>query len=111
MQASQHLTAEWILSRRAANEPLSAYEKGVLAFHLGASAAYAGAALARYGPFERDTRGIADATRKDERVIGALVLAPAAFDAWRYLRPRSRLARWASRASKIGFISVLAFGH
>ncbi len=106
---SQHVTSEIILSRRASGDALSNYENGVLTFHVATSVAYAGAAFARYGPFERDTRGLADATGTDERLIGALVLAPAVFDTWRYLRPKSRTAKWASRAAKLGFVGVLAF--
>lgn len=106
---SQHVTSEIILSRRAVDDSLSNYEKGVLTFHVATSVAYAGAAFARYGPFERDTRGLADATGSDERLIGALVLAPAAFDTWRYLRPHSRTAKWASRVAKVGFLGVIAF--
>lgn len=106
---SQHLTSEIILSRRAEGAALSNFEKGALAFHVATSVAYAGAAFSRYGPFERDTRGIADSTGADERLIGALVLAPAAFDTWRYLRPHSRIARWGSRLAKVGFLGVLAF--
>jgi len=106
---SQHIWAEVVLSRRQADEPLSNFRKGVLAFHLGTSAAYAGAALARHGPFERDTRGLGDATGTDERLIGALVLAPAAFDAWRCLRPRSEAAKWGARISKAAFLGFIAF--
>jgi hypothetical protein len=106
---SQHVTSEIILSRRASEDALSNYEKGVLTFHVATSVAYAGAAFARYGPFERDTRGLADATGSDERLIGALVLAPAALDTWRYLRPDSRTAKWASRIAKVGFLGVIAF--
>lgn len=106
---SQHVTSEIILSRRASGDALSNYEKGVLTFHVATSVAYAGAAFARYGPFERDTRGLADATGTDERLIGALVLAPAAFDTWRYLRPNSRTAKWGSRVAKLGFLGVIAF--
>ena len=105
---SQYIFSEAALTRRADGDALSAFEKGGLAFHVGTSVAYAGAALARYGPFERDTRGIAEATRSDERLIGLLVLAPAAFDTWRYLRPKSRAARWGSRAAKAAFIGVIA---
>ncbi len=106
---SQHVTSEIILSRRAPDDALSNYEKGALTFHVATSVAYAGAAFARHGPFERDTRGIADATGTDERLIGALVLAPAAFDTWRYLRPNSRAAKWGSRVAKVGFLGVIAF--
>lgn len=107
---SQQASSEWILSRRHAGEKVSAFEKGVLSFHVATSTAYAGAALARYGPFERDTRGIADATMTDERLVGVLVLAPAVFDAWRYFRPQSKAARWGSRLSKVAFLGLLAFG-
>lgn len=106
---SQHLGSEAILSTRPAGVALSPFEKGMLAFHAGTSLAYAGAAFSRYGPYERDTRGIAEATGSDERLIGALVLAPAAFDTWRALRPESRTARWGSRLSKAVFLGVIAF--
>ncbi len=106
---SQSVMSEVILSRRAPADSVSAFEKGALAFHVGASVAYAGAAFARYGPYERDTRGIADATGSDERLIGALVLAPAAFDTWRYFRPASGTARWGSRLAKAGLLGVLLF--
>lgn len=106
---SQHLTSEIILSTRAEGAALSNFEKGALAFHVATSVAYAGAAFSRYGPFERDTRGVADSTGADERLIGALVLAPAAFDVWRYLRPNSKAAKWGSRLAKVGFLGVIAF--
>ena len=106
---SQHVISEIVLTRRAPGEPISSFEKGLLSFHVATSVAYAGAAFARYGPHERDTRGIADAKRTDERVVGVLVLAPAVFDMWRYLRPNSRAAKWGSRLSKIAFLGVLVF--
>ena len=106
---SQHVTSETVLTRRAPGDPVSSFEKGLLAFHVATSVAYAGAAFARYGPYERDTRGIADATGTDERVIGALVLAPAVFDSWRYRRPNSKVAKWGSRLSKVVYFGVIAF--
>jgi hypothetical protein len=105
---SQHATSEVIFGRRAPGDGLSDFEKGALTFHVATSVAYAGAAFARYGPFERDTRGLADATGSDERLIGALVLAPAAFDTWRYFRPDSRAAKWGSRVAKAAFLGVIA---
>jgi hypothetical protein len=108
---SQHGVAEVILSRGAPGRPQPAFAKGALAFHLATSIAYAGAAFSKYGPFERDTRGLATATRTDERLIGALVLAPAAFDTWRALRPNSGTAKWASRLAKIGYVGFIAFRH
>ena len=106
---SQQVTSEMVLSRRASGDSVSPFEKGLLAFHVATSTAYAGAAFARYGPHERDTRGIAEATGTDERVIGALVLAPAAFDTWRYFRPDSKAARWSARLSKVVYLGVILF--
>lgn len=106
---SQQITSEIVLTRRAPGDSVSPFEKGLLAFHVATSVGYAGAAFARYGPHERDTRGLADATHTDERVIGALVLAPAVFDAWRYKRPDSRAAKWGSRLSKVAFLGVILF--
>jgi len=101
----QHAGSEWILSRRpdirGERAPVA---KGVLAFNVLASAAYAGAAFARTGPAERDTRGMAVGSRTDERVIGALVLTPAVLDAWRYYRPNNRCLKWASRSVKVGMV-------
>ena len=99
----QHAGSEWILTRdpniRRQSAPM---RKGMLAFNTLTSMAYAGAAFARTGPVERDTRGIADSARIDERVVGAIVLAPAVLDAWRYFDPDARWAVWASRAAKCG---------
>jgi len=76
--------------------------KGLLAFNVVTSVIYSGAAFARRGPAERDTRGIALAADVDEPWIGVTVLAPAVLDAARYYRPNSRALRWASRAAKVG---------
>lgn len=99
----QHAGSEWLLTRR----PRLRYEdaplaKGLLAFNVIASGAYAGAAFFRTGPSERDTKGMADTADIDERAIGVIILAPAVFDTWRYFRPDSRAAVWMSRAAKIG---------
>jgi hypothetical protein len=104
----QHAGNEWLLGRRPnlrrERAPLA---KGVFAFNVLASTAYAGAAFGRTGPVERDTRGMADSARVDERWIGALVLAPALLDAWRYFRPESRWAAWASRGVKVGMVVMV----
>lgn len=104
----QHAGSEWLLSRR----PRLRYEraplaKGVLAFNVLASVAYAGAAFSRSGPLERDTRGMALGADVDERWIGVVILAPAALDAWRYFRPESRAAVWLSRAAKAGGAALI----
>jgi hypothetical protein len=105
----QDLSSEWILTRRPsirdAHAPIA---KGVLAFNVLNSAGYAMVAFARAGPFERDTRGMAASAGVDERAIGALVLAPAVFDAVRYFKPDARWARWASRAAKAGSVLLVA---
>ena len=100
---AQHAGSEWLLTSR----PRLRYErapllKGLLAFNVLASGAYATAAFFQTGPGERDTRGMADAADISEPWIGAIVLAPAVFDAWRYFRPESRAAVWMSRAAKVG---------
>ena len=104
----QHATNEWILTRRPdVRRQRAPFTKGVLAFNVLTSVAYAGAAFARTGPFERDTRAIADATDVDERWIGAVVLAPAVLDAWRYFHPESKVAVWLSRGVKIGMVVLV----
>lgn len=104
----QHAGNEWILTRRpnlrSERAPLL---KGIVAFNVLTSAAYAGAAFGRTGPYERDTRGMAHASRVDERWIGALVLAPAVLDGWRYFDPDSQWAVWMSRAAKVGVVLLL----
>ena len=98
----QHATSEMLLSRRPdlrrAHAPVA---KGLLAFNVLTSVMYAGAAFARRGPLERDTRGMAISANVPEPWIGVSILAPATLDAARYFRPRSPWLRWTSRASKV----------
>jgi len=97
----QEATDEWLLTRRPNLRHESApFTKGVFAFNVLASAAYAGAAFARTGPVERDTRGMADALRWKEPYVGLLILAPAVLDAVRYFNPNARWATWGSRGAK-----------
>jgi hypothetical protein len=104
----QHAGSEWLLTRRPGiRHEYAPVAKGVLAFNIIASMAYAGAAFARTGPPERDTRGMALASRTDERVIGALVLAPAVLDAWRYFEPDRAWLKWTSRAVKAGMVLLV----
>jgi len=96
----QEATDEFVLSRmpdlRRRHEP---FLKGTLAFNVLTSVGYAAAAFARTGPIERDTHGMAAGANVPEPVIGALVLAPAVFDAWRYYAPDARWAKWSSRGA------------
>ncbi len=104
----QHATDEWLLTARPRLKHEHApFAKGVLAFNLLTSAAYAGAAFARTGPIERDTRGMADSIRVNERWIGLLILAPAVLDAWRYLKPDARTPVWLSRGVKAGAVLLV----
>ena len=104
----QQGTNEWLLtSRPRLRYEHAPFSKGLFAFNVGASAMYSVAAFARTGPPERDTRGMAVSSRSDEPWIGALVLAPAVFDTWRYLDPDSRVAVWLSRAAKVGTVLLV----
>lgn len=104
----QAVTSEWLLSRRpnlrSEHAPVA---KGVLAFHLIASATYGIGGLAHLGPPESDTHGMAGALRVNESWVGALVMAPAVFDTWRYMRPHAAFPRWASRAAKAGLVLLV----
>jgi hypothetical protein len=104
----QEATNEWLLTRHPAlrreHAPLA---KGMFAFNVLTSIGYGTVAFAKAGPFERDTRGMADAIGVDERAIGAIVLAPAIFDAYRYFRPESKWAKWAARIAKIGGVVLV----
>jgi hypothetical protein len=104
----QHAESEWLLTRRPRlrNEH-APFAKGLLAWDVFASVAYAGAAFARTGPVERDTRGMADSSRIDERWIGAMLLAPALLDTYRYFHPESKWAPWTSRAAKAGMVLLV----
>jgi hypothetical protein len=105
----QEAGSEWLLTRRPAlrheHAPLL---KGVFAFNIGASFAYAGAAFVRTGPVERDTRGMADALRWKEPYVGLLILLPAVLDAVRFYNPDAKWAAWGSRAAKVGGVVLIA---
>lgn len=103
---AQHASNEWLLAGDLRGRP-APFRKGWLAMNLATSTAYAWAAFTRTGPAERDTRAIADAARVDERLVGALVLAPAALDAWRYARPDAKAPRWISRAFKVALLALV----
>lgn len=104
----QHALDEGILSSRSdirrAHAPL---RKGMLAFDALASALYVGAALARRGPPERDTRTMAATLDLDERWVAVLVAAPLALDLVRYVHPEARWAAWSSRGAKVGLVLLV----
>jgi hypothetical protein len=105
---AQYLASETVLIRHPRlRSERSPFRKGVFAFHLATSTGYALLAFTRTGPNGRDTVGMANATRIDERWIGALVLTPAVLDGIRYLRPESRWAAWLSRGVKLGSVALV----
>ncbi len=105
----QEATNEILLSRRPnLRRERAPFTKGVFAFNVIASFSYAGAAFARTGPVERDTRGMADALGWKEPWVGVLVLVPAVLDLVRFYHPDQKWAVWGSRAAKT-FGVVLIF--
>jgi hypothetical protein len=103
----QSLSSEWLLTHHRLREEHAPVAKGVFAFNVLNSAGYAMVALAKAGPVERDTRGMASGINVDERVISLVVLAPAALDAYRYFHPDARWAVWASRIAKAGSVVLV----
>ena len=106
----QHASSEWVLTTRPNLESERApFFKGLLAFNIGASVVYSAAAFGRFGPPERDTRGMAVYLGDDgvpEPVVGLFVLAPAVLDGYRYLHPHSRWAKWASRGANVAGVAL-----
>jgi hypothetical protein len=105
---TQYLYSEHIFAHHPnlKNEE-SPFRKGMLTFHVVTSLVYAGAALGKTGPVERDTRGMATSRRIDERWIGAMVLAPALLDVYRFFNPDARWAAWTSRGVKMGSVALV----
>ena len=100
---TQHAVNEYLFATHPAlRDEHAPVLKGILAFNILTSMAYAGAAFAQTGPNERDTRGMAFSARLNEPVIGAVILVPAVLDTARYFGRNSRWIVWGSRAVKIG---------
>ena len=105
---AQHAVSEYLLTRRPAlRDEQAPVLKGILTFNVLASVAYSGAAFARTGPNERDTRGMAISAGMDEPVIGVVLLVPAILDTARYFGAQSRWIVWASRAAKLGGVLLV----
>ncbi len=105
---SQFLYSEQILTHHPdLRHERSPFRKGVLTFHVATLALYSGAAFLRTGPVERDTRGMAQSARINERWLGALLLAPAALDAYRIFHPGAEWAAWTSRGVKMGSVLLV----
>jgi hypothetical protein len=105
---TQYLYSEHIFAHHPnLKDEESPFRKGMLTFHVVTSLVYAGAALGRTGPVERDTRGMATSRRIDERWIGVMVLAPALLDVYRYFNPNAHWAAWTSRGVKMGSVALV----
>ena len=105
----QELTNEIILAKRPnLRRERAPMLKGLFAFNVGTSVAYAAAAFVSTGPPERDTRGMSDAIRWKEPYVGVLILVPAILDAVRYYHPDAKWAAWGSRAAKIFGVLLIA---
>ena len=104
----QHGMAELILARHPHlwQEDAPAAQ-GAFLFHLVTSLIYGYAALAKSGPPERDTLGMAQGLGINERWVGLAVLAPALLDLYRSFHPEATWATWSSRGVKIGFVVAL----
>jgi hypothetical protein len=105
---TQELSSELLQSPhrdlRHEHAPLA---KGMLAFDVLTSIGYGVVAFFEAGPAERDTRGMAAGLGVPEPAIGALIMAPAVLDIYRYYRPGSRWAKWATRALAAGSVLIL----
>jgi hypothetical protein len=105
---SQYLYSEQILTHHPnLKNERSPFRKGMLTFHVVTSLMYAGAAFGKTGPVERDTRGMAESIKINERWLGVLILAPALLDTYRYFHPDARWAAWTSRGVKMGSVALV----
>jgi hypothetical protein len=108
---TQEATAEWLLVHRPdLRHEHAPFAKGVFAFDVLTSIGYGTIAMFEAGPPERDTRGMT-ATGLNERFVGALVMAPALLDGYRYFNPDAAWAKWASRAVKIASVALVLKGR
>ena len=105
---TQELTSDLLQPRqRDLRHEHAPFAKGMLAFDILTSIGYAATAFAQSGPVQRDTRGMAAALNVPEPAIGALILTPAVLEAYRYYRPDSRWAKWATRIAAAGSVVLV----
>lgn len=108
-----HAGSEWILTARPRLVDESApFLKGMLAFNIGTSVMYSGAAVLKVGPPERDPLGMANSLGRrgwPEPVIGVLILGPAVLDAYRFVKPGHAWAAWTSRGLKAALMALVVF--
>jgi len=105
---TQELSSELLQSpSRDLRHEHAPFAKGMFAFDVLTSIGYGVVAFVEAGPAQRDTRGMASGLGAPEPAIGALIMAPAILDIYRYYRPGSRWAKWATRALAAGSVFIL----
>ncbi len=105
---TQELSSELLQSpNRDLRHEHAPFAKGMLAFGVLTSIGYGVVAIAEAGPAQRDTRGMAAGLGAPEPAIGALIMAPALLQIYRYYRPDSQWAKWATRALAASSVLVL----
>jgi hypothetical protein len=105
---TQALTSELILARHPGlRHEHAPFQKGMLAFNVLTSVGYAMVAFAQTGPAERDTLSMARGLGVNEPAIGAIVLAPALLNAYRYYRPDAKWARWTARVIEVSSVVLV----
>ncbi len=103
---SQNIASEWILSAHPnLREESRPYLKGMLAFDLLTSFGYV--LVGRKDP-DGDIRGMSEALKVNDGIIGGIVLLPAVLDLYRYYHPDSAWAPWVDRGAK-GYLLGLSF--
>jgi hypothetical protein len=106
----QHAGSEWMLTARPhLRDETAPFLKGMLAFNIGTSLMYAGAAIGKLGPPERDPLGMSTSLGKKgwpEPAVGVMIATPALLDAYRYFKPDQKWAAWASRGAKAAFMAL-----
>ena len=105
--ATQDLYAEIILGvDPRIREHSRPFLKGMLAFHVALSVAYAVTGFARAGPRQSDVNAMARGSGWPPWAIGLMLLGPAALDTYRYFVPDSRWAPQVSVAGKVTMVGV-----
>lgn len=103
----QHLSSEVLLTWNPnLRHTVAPYEKGWLAFNVGVSLGYSLVSWAGAENGYGDVGGAANAAGINLNLYGALILIPAALDAYRFFMPDSPWAPWVSRGSKLAIIGV-----
>lgn len=103
---SQNIASEWILTAHPRiHDESRPFLKGMLAFNILTSVGYA--LVGRKDP-DGDLRGMSEALKVNDVVIGGIVLLPAVLDLFRYYHPDLHWIPWIDRGTK-GYLLGLSF--